>query len=724
MSTLSRTALRFVAAAVALAAAVVVLYLANIALGMRGHARTSGSIAGLAVSSPVEIIRDERGVPHINAQNEHDLFFAQGYAEASDRLFQMDLLRRFVEGELAEVLGRPALASDETERAVPVRAMAEAQWLALDTRSRELLGAFSDGVNAAMDREPLPVEFRILAYRPQPWTPRDTLAVGMATVLDLIDGWNDIAPRDRAFRRGGNALLNAEFPLTDPCYDAPVVAGLHGMGPGSACRVRAALLPSLANPRVASGSNEWAAGANRTNTRRALIANDPHLGLRMPGVWYLVDLRAPGFHAAGATFAGAPGVILGHNDHLAWAATNGTVSSLSVFERPSHLDEAGWQTERFGVRFGRAVTKPYYRGTREFGVTTTDGRFVLIRWNFYPHSVSPAQTFVDLDRAQSIEAATAVLEHYPGPTQNFALADTSGRVAYVLAGSIPNDPLWARRFHPARDLTQTYPPVPFAALPHVAPSRDAVVWTSNNLMYASGYPLRLSPNFAPPYRAYRVAQLLRARKRYDVGYFTQMQLDVLSNPERDLARMLAPSLRAADPNVAAALASWDGEMRGDSVTATTAEGLRTALTDGWKERMPTVLHATVGSLDPPAAVVRASPQPWSEAGAVPVHHALAALGLNFLNGVTLPGNGDAFTIHAQGPNGHTPGYYSQSFRAVWDVGNWDAGGISIPEGESGEPGSGHYTDEVTAWLAGQLQPLPYSGAAVERAAVQREVLSR
>ncbi len=134
---------------------------------MRSHARDTGTISGLHLRGPVTILRDDRGVPHVIAGSDHDLFFSQGYAEGSDRLFQMDLLRRFVLGELAEVFGASALATDERERAIPVRAMVETQWPRLDPHFRELLGAFSDGVNAAMEREPLPVEFRILHYRPR-----------------------------------------------------------------------------------------------------------------------------------------------------------------------------------------------------------------------------------------------------------------------------------------------------------------------------------------------------------------------------------------------------------------------------------------------------------------------------------------------------------------------------------------------------------------------------
>jgi penicillin amidase len=713
-----KTAARILAAASLVILVVAALYAFNIVLGMHAHARFAGTVSGLKLlRAPVSILRDDRGVPHIIARNEHDLFFAQGYVEASDRLFQMDLLRRFVKGELAEVLGNGALANDEKERAVPVRAIVDAQWRRLDERSKETLGAFSDGVNAAIDRETLPVEFRILAYRPSPWSPEDSLAVSMATVLDLTDDWNDIAPRDAAYRKGGAALVDSQFPLTDPCYDAPVVAGLAGMAPGKACNLRVGLLQSLRASRIPVGSNEWSVGAHRSLTGRALLANDPHLRLRMPGVWYLVDLRAPGFHAAGATFPGSLGVVLGHNQHVAWGATDATVASLSVFNPPAALDPSGWQTETFHVRFrGSPIRQRYYRSGREFGLSTNDGRFVLVRWNAYEHPESPAKTFVDLDRAGSIEAAQAALAAFPGPTHNFVVADTSGRAAYVLAGEIPNDPVWARWFHPAADLGKNFGSVSAARMLKVSPSRDAVVWTANNKIYGTGYTLRLSPQFASPYRAYRIAQLLRARSKYDVAYFAQMQMDVLSLPERELAHTLAPVIAALDPSAGSALESWSGAMSGDSTAATLAQALRTQLTDRQKARMPVVL--ALGRRSPKALHV-APPlvlEPWSIAGAVTPVHALSALGIDFLDGVPFPGYGDEYTLHVQ-YNG-----YAQSFRAVWDVGNWDAGGITLPEGESGEPGSGHYTDQARAWIDGRLWPLPFSDAAVQRTAVDRATL--
>lgn len=708
--------LRIAMALLALVVVTIAAFAVNVVLGMHAHARTEGAISGLGLQGAVSVLRDDRGVPHIIAQSDHDLFFAQGYVEGADRLFQIDVLRRYTLGTLAEVFGGAALATDEEQRAVPVRAIVDTQWRRLDESTREILIAFSDGINAAMAREPLPVEFRLLAYRPRPWTPQDSLAIGMAEVLDLIDDWNAVASRDAAYRKGGLRFLDARFPFTDPCYDAPVMTGLAGMGPGSSCKRHVAmLLRELADTRPPIGSNEWAVGANRSQRGRSLLANDPHLGLHIPGVWYLVDLRSPHYHVAGASLPGVPAVVLGHNDRLAWGVTAGTVTSLSVFAAPARLDPSAWQTERFTVRFHAPASKRYYRGAREFGLTTHEKHFVLVRWNAYFDPISPAPVFLDLDRAQSIEAADAAVAKLPAPSLNFAFADSSGRAAYVLAGEIPNDPARGRWIHPASDLSRRYPAIPFSQLPNVAPSRSAIVWTANNKMYGPKYPFDLSPQFAPPYRAYRIAELLRARRFYDVAYFASMQMDTLSLAERELAHDLAPALGKSDAGTAAALARWDGEVNGDSTTATVVEGLRLLLTDHHTGRMPTLLSAGVTG-DGLRAIALPSPAPWRIAGAVPVFNSLSSLGIDFLDGTTLPGNGDALTLHVQYPN------YSQSFRAVWDVGNWDAGGITIPQGESGEPGSGHYTDQADAWIAGRLWPLPFSDEAVQRTAASRQTL--
>jgi penicillin amidase len=328
-----------------------------------------------------------------------------------------------------------------------------------------------------------------------------------------------------------------------------------------------------------------------------------------------------------------------------------------------------------------------------------------VRWDAYDDPVSQLPAFDALDRARNVAGAVQALRAFPGPTQNFVIAGADGRVAYQLAGNIPDDPAWGRWIHPARDLSQTYPMIPFDRLPHVAASRGAIAWTSNNKMYGPGYPYRLSPEFAPPYRAYRVAQLLKARARYDVAYFSRMQLDTLSLPERDLARMLG-------------MQGWDGRFVPSSRRATIVFGQRAAMVLGTQAMTRFMLQSRTLGRRVRERVPAPSPsvQPWGVAGAVTPKHPFASLGIPWFDGTRFPGDGDAFTVHVQTPS------LAQSFRAVWDAGNWDAGGISLPQGESGEIGSAYYTDEAKAWIAGTLLPLPYSKAAVEAAARERLTL--
>ena len=484
-----RIVLRGVAIVVLAVVIVIALYAGNISVGMHSTATVNGTIAGTGIAAPTLILRDARGVPHIRAANEHDAFFAEGYVMAQDRLFQLDLLRRFVYGELSEVLGNAVVASDEKARVVPVRAIVDAQWQKLDTAG----AGNAAGLCRRRQRRNETREDTGRVSHPQlrhaPMAPARLprrLVCNRARSHRRLERYRG-AHRERAA-------------ATDPCYDAPVTEGLAHIADPANCSVknaRSALIRSLLDPRPPIGSNEWAAGAAHTATHRALLANDPHLALAIPGVWYLVDMQSPGFHVAGAALVGTPGVTLGHNDHVAWGATNGTVTALSIFDAPPSLDATKWQTETFHVRFAHDVTARYYRGVREFGATINvrgAPRFILVRWNAYATPNAPLTAFNGLDRARTIEDALAALRTYPGPTQNFELADASGRVAYQLAGSIPNDPFWARDIHPASDLAKQYAAVPFDGLPRVAASRDAIVWTSNNKMYGASYPLRFRPH--------------------------------------------------------------------------------------------------------------------------------------------------------------------------------------------------------------------------------------
>jgi penicillin amidase len=755
---------------------VAIVFVAYVFVGVRAGADPpTGTLALPGVREPVTIVRDARGIPHVRARNEHDLFFAEGYLQGVDRLFQLDIYKRAVAGRLSEILGSSTLDADEAARTCDVRGIARAQLALLPARERDNLDAFAAGVNAAIRTRPLPPEFRALAYRPEPWTAEDSLLSSFATVLALTDSWDDVATRVDVARAVGPRADDAFFGITDPAYDAPTtggppapVAALPALGgvpyPNATPLGRVAL-----DARAGAGSNDFTAGATLTSTHRALLANDPHLELRIPGVWWLVDLAAPGFHAAGTTFAGVPGVILGHNAHVAWGATNGTVTTVRIYAerfKSATSDEysAGgtWlratrRHETFGVRFGANVERDYLRTRHGFVFRDAGTTRYAAAWTADLDRHSSFAQFDALDRAPSAAAAFAALAAYPGPPQNFVLADDRGNAGYVLAGQIPLDDAWGLRAHDgAREGAPPSRNVAFGALPHVAVSRNAFAFTANDRVYAAGYPYRLTAAFTPPYRARRIRDLL-ARPPYDVASFSAVQADVTSLPERDLAHRAASAIatvRRPEPALAAAataLGGFDGRFTSQSTAAVYANALRrnamerlvrahmpSSVADaylkrfggdafvtlmrvlrdrprGWVPHDDVDAFLVAATRDAIADMVRRNltGATWGDAGARTARHPLSFLGFDGFNGVRFPGRGDGYAPHVQAPAN------AQSFRAVWDVGNWQAGGIVIPLGESGEPGSAHYRDLAPTWLAGTLVPLPFDETAVRAAAVER-----
>jgi penicillin G amidase len=710
--------LRHFAAAGVVAFALAAAYIGYAAAGMYASATTSGTVSGLALDRSARIYRDERDFPHIRAASDRDAYFAEGFAQGSDRLFQMDLFRRYVYGRLAEVLGPIQLGTDETMRALDVGDIVEREWHALSPGDRIALVAFSDGVNAAMRTQPLPVEFRLLLYKPEPWKARDSLAVTLAISSSLGDTADNVMRRDFLWSSLGRRQFAQLLPLSDAAYDVPAT-GAPRAQPG-----RQPALAWASRHRVgipAFGSNAWAAGGSKTRSGRALIANDPHLNVGIPDVWYALELHTPHLHVAGVTVPGIPGVVLGHNERIAWASTNAVVSTLSVF-RPKHLSERNWHREVFHVRFSHDAVHYYYRTDREFAQQTSQGT-ALVRWTPYTDPRSAIHTVLALNRANGVREAMHVLRSYAGPPQNFLIAGTDGTVAYHLAGPIPRDPAWGRYAHEATESNARFAPIPFERLPSVAPSRSAVILSANNKMYGPGYPYRLSAMFAPPYRAYRIAQLLHARSVYDAEYFERMQLDAVSPADAEFAHRVAAYAKTHDDflsaEAAALLERWQGGFSPASRAATVEHALRSAAetlslspyTAFDAVRQP---HQSTQYMDALRSVVAndARVQPWEHAGEIHVFHPFGPIGFPFLNGTRFPGNGDQYTIRVQ-----TAGL-SQSFRAVWEAGNWDAGGLSLPTGESGQVGSDHYDDLSATWVRGELQPLPFSDAAVARAARQ------
>jgi penicillin amidase len=715
----------------------------------RPQPQLDGTLRVPGLLQPVTIIRDRRGVPHIHAHSDYDAFFAQGYVVAQDRLFQLDLLRRLVSGELAEVFGSPAVASDSRHRRLRPRQLARRIYANMSPDERSAVDAYTAGVNAAMAHEPLPIEFRLLLYRPKPWRTEDSVLAGLETVLELTHDWDAILAREQIDHLIGRSGADALEPVSDPAYDVPLLGGapapvscdppVHAQPPKFGLRAEPPL--ALAQAPV-EASNEWAVGGEHTVDGHALLANDPHLDYSEPGPWYLVELQTPDMHVTGAALPGSPGVVLGHTDGIAWGVTSATVSTVTVYRDPVDAVRTVGR-EDIAVRFSSPVE--FADQVTRFVVDEEDGFAYSAQWTTDRDGRLPIAALLALDHASSIEQALRALATFPGPALNFVLAERSGRVAYHMVGHIPDDGVWSRYVVDGAQVADAWHGyVPFDELPHVAPSRSAIVFTANNRVYGGAYPFRLTDYFVPGYRASRIHDVLESSGPLDVASMQRLQLDDLSLPEYEFAHGLADYLRqkpdeSNDEHVIEwSLEGWDGRMTPESHVATLVHQLLgsavtryatlvlgTDIGPVWRQNVgePEATASLLCALRShaltyhdlfPGFIGYEEPAPWGQVGSVTIHHPLHALGIPFFDAPAFPGSGDFASVKVQTPT------HGQSFRAVWDVGSWDRGGIILPLGESGRPGSPYFDDEQEAFAEGNILPLLYVDDGVGRAVLRLE----
>src|SRR5438128_10403271 len=402
----------------------------------------------------VTVRRDERGIPYIEANNDEDLYFAQGYVTASDRLWQMDLVRRTVRGELSEIFGQGALSQDKNHRVYDFAAVIEETLRRLQPKFSAALNAYGNGVNAFIDSltdKTLPPEFRLLQYKPRHWTPSDSLAVGKLLAEYLSSTWQlDIMRASLASlpKEKCNALLPETSPLDvlvvgqdrlpakaqdhNGLKTISLSLGILAQLQNSIESEQQALAriglspPDIEKPQA---SNNWVVSGKRTVSGKPLLANDPHIPAAAPGIWYQAELTAPGIHVAGVTFVGAPGIVLGHNDRIAWGATNLGPDVQDVYlekfdkDNPNrYLTPSGWRDaeirhEQIQVRKGFA--DPSTDAQTFDVVVTRHGPIVLeknstryaLRWPALdPTTLEPAGLF-EANRARNWKGFTEDLSH-------------------------------------------------------------------------------------------------------------------------------------------------------------------------------------------------------------------------------------------------------------------------------------------------------------------------
>ncbi|MCG3158718.1 MAG: Acyl-homoserine lactone acylase QuiP [bacterium] len=575
------------------------------------------TVAGLQRS--VTVYRDGHGVPHLFAQNEEDLWRAAGYVAAQDRLWQMDLTRRAVRGTLAEIFGPEVLPKDKFLRTWGFHRLARRLAQQISPQSRAALTAYAAGVNDFINshRDRLPVEFSMLGYKPQPWEIEDSIGLARLMAFQLCYAWFFEATLGKIAEQFGDSLALELFPAVRENTPAILPAPL-----GLAHRVEGflelaqATRSQLGMPAGVLGSNSWVVGPQRSRSGKPILANDPHLGLALPSVWYEMHLSAGDFEVAGVAFPGAPGIVLGSNRAIAWGFTNGMVDDLDFyFEKlnPQNPEEfwngQAWEKlvtrrERIPVKDADSVeflVRATPRGPLVSEILT-DVRFdtlaLAIRWIGFENS-DEMQAILALNRARSWREFQTAARHFAAPCQNVVYADTAGNIGYWACGRVPirrdgKGYLPYRGWETAGDWIGT---IPFEHMPHAFNPPQHFIATANNRMYAQPYPYYLSVGWEPASRIERITELLNSFAKVDTAVFVEMQQDQLSKH----AQYVLPKLLALLADTAAAdsaappggsleqealllLREWDYLERVESVAAAifnvwSLEFLRATITD-------------------------------------------------------------------------------------------------------------------------------------------------
>jgi penicillin amidase len=537
-----------------LALVLVLLALSALFLVRRPWPQTTGTLTVPGLTAPVQVRRDAWGIPHIYAQNEPDLYLAQGYIHAQDRLWQMEFQRRVGQGRLSEILGESALGSDTFQRTLGTNRAAIADLANLPPATRALLDAYTTGVNSYLANQGsnLPLEFTILGYRPEPWRPEDSVVWSKMLQWDQSTNWNQELLRARLVQQ-----LDAERAaqlLPSPGADTPLIV------PSGTQSYRSLGTPSVASLRTALdryglifdgselslGSNSWVVGSAKSATGHPLLANDPHLSIGLPSKWYLNGLHAPGLNVVGASLAGVPGVLIGHNQQLGWGLTTLAADIQDLYlerlnpQNPNEYEVDGTYQpftiirEEIRVKDRAEPVRLDVRLTRH-GPLLNDvvaglDQPVALRWLATARPSTLIASGLQLAKATDWQSFTDALRLWDVPMMNFVYADTQGNIGYYGAGLVPiraqgNGTLPAPGWDSSHEWTGF---VPFDQLPQAFNPPEGYIATANNRPIGDDYPFHLGSTWAAPLRQQRIVSQLNASAKLTPEDMQALQADATS----------------------------------------------------------------------------------------------------------------------------------------------------------------------------------------------------
>lgn len=776
-------------------------------LEQRAHAAlsvTNGTLKLPGLEKPVTVLRDPWGVPHIYAQNEHDLFFAQGFVAAQDRLFQMELWKRVGQGRVAEVLGPEYLERDINARRLAYRGSMAEEYASYAVDAKQIIEAFAEGINAeiALRTAPggpgLPLEFQLAGFAPEPWKAEDCLSrmAGFPMTRNAVTELLHAKLVTLLGTKKASALSYLDPPITLDSFPGEDLSGLapellrNMQGSDSSMTMSPDIATALALPEEQGSSkwasNNWVVSGKLTASGRPLLSNDPHRTVdKSPSLRYIVHLVAPGWDVIGATEPGTPGVQDGHNERIGWGWTIFGMDQQDLYlekldpnNSQRYKTESGW--ERMEVRKsvfrvkGKADATVELKFTRHGPVLWEDSathRALALRWVGAEPGTAGYMASLTLDRAQNWQEFEEAMKRWKLPTHNIVYADVEGNIGEHSVGMAPI----------RKNFTGTMPApgdggyewaawIPVPELPHQFNPERGFVVTANQRMTPENFPYKVGYEWVEPYRANRVEEVLsqtaNSGHKFTREDMEHLQADVTSLPARELVQLLRSTAGSSEYAPAQMLLRWDAVVERESPAAAIYELWqmeiekemlhRLAPERAWKTLEGRVsLTVILNSLEHPdqetfgiqpqaardkllldtlkTAVDKlktlqgAEPSSWSwgRLHTVTFHHPLELLpgakAIFNIGPLTRPG--DTYTVNNTNYAGEKFDQVSgPSYREILDVGNWDESVVMNAPGQSGQPGSPHYSDLVPLWNQTKYFPMLYSQGSVEKQAKDRLVL--
>ena len=710
----------------------------------------------------VKIITDTWGVPHIYADNESDLFFTCGYIHANERMWQMDLTRRTGYGRLSELFGEALLERDKYVRVLGLKEAALKDYEQIPPVIKDMLMSYSRGVNAWLNSRKWkwPPEFSLLRYRPEPWSPLDTLIIKQVMAMLLSTDFPSEVVRSNLMYRVGQdkALQILEEGVEPPSFETAKAS-----------------LSSLMDLVYPQQTNNWILSGDRTVTGKPLLANDPHLEINLPPVWYEMHLFCPTINVIGVTIPGLPWVVIGHNEDIAWGLSNSAVDSQDLYiEKFNESHDMYWEKEEW-VPLIRKDEFIQVKGRKEPEslevLWTTRGPVISpfivesqnpisLKWTIHEGDRVLEAGYL-LNKAKNWDDFSAALSLFDSPSQNFGYADKNDNIGYYLGGKIPLRTKEAALFpFPSwREGGEWQGYLEGEQKPNLYNPEEGLIVTANQNILPEDFPFYVSVDWDAPFRANRIKELLLRTKKHSVSSLQSLQGDIYSK-KGELFHPFIPQVAAEEGKLKQAieiLQNWDLQMDDGSEPALYATFMNFLPEEIFQDELGEDFRSfdfffrrkmagTLRILSDPesvwydntkttdiekredtikSALLRAynrldwlygSPEnwDWSKMNAIQYQHPLGRFFLfRFFNLRSRPSSGNAFTVKVNYVTPHKTSW-SSSYRQIIDLSDWDNSKCVITSGQSGHFMSRFYDNQVSLWLDGEYHPMIFSRDRVEK----------